>query len=68
MSFILFSAFGCFFFFSGVLKLLEKQYGELDVRYDKNLLGGKMGWEKHAKPSKTMRTLVFLLLTFVFFS
>jgi hypothetical protein len=35
---------------SGLLKMLGQVYGELEIVYDKNLLGGKQGWNNHAKP------------------
>jgi hypothetical protein len=35
---------------SGLLAMLEQRYGPLDVRYDANLLGGPLGWTRHAAP------------------
>ncbi len=35
---------------AGILRTLEEAYGPLDVRYDKNLLGGAEGWTRHAAP------------------
>ncbi len=35
---------------SGLLAMLEERYGPLDVRYDENLLGGALGWTRHAAP------------------
>lgn len=33
----------------GVLKVLRDRYGELDVHYDRNLMGGRLGWAHHAR-------------------
>lgn len=35
---------------SGVLQLLRELFGNLNVHYDKNLLGGPRGWAEHAAP------------------
>lgn len=34
---------------SGILELLEKSYGKLDIVYDKNLMGGALGLGHHAR-------------------
>ena len=35
---------------TGLMGMLERLYGELNVHYDANLLGGPEGWHRHARP------------------